>query len=313
MSRRKANSKPPQTWRQVPQIGNTRRTRTSKARWRSFRLSLRHSLALCSVLILLGGGYLAYQWVSQPAALSLKKSLLSPQIPLRTVKFSSDGVLSRDWLAGHVETLQGEKLMELELGELKLKLERSGQVAEAQITRQMPNILRIHIVERQPLLRARVRETDGSMADLLIARDGTVYRGTGYDTSTLRSLPFLAGVGLKRSANGYQPLAWAPQLAAFMEQASARLPDPYAEWKSIAVEEFSDEARTAFRRVRIQSRHSGELIFSTEALDIQIRQLLRVARALEGREGIAHIDLTQHNKVIVGYESARRQRWETGL
>ncbi len=305
MRKQKANNeRVKQSWRDLTQTGKARHTRTRKARWRSIRMSMHSCMLVGGILATAYAGYLAWMVITSEDEKSMHHTVLTPQNLLKRVKFSSDGVLGRDWFLNYARNYQGKTLMELNLKEIKEALEQNGQVKEATIKRQLPDALRIHLKERTPLLRARVQLKNGVINSLLIATDGAVYEGNGYEESMLEEMPYLGGVVLKRDKIGFQPIRWIPRLALFLSQAKARIPGFYSDWYSISVEELTPGNDEGFRRIRVKSHYYGELIFDAHNLEDQFLQLIRVAKATENREGIEKIDFTQPGKVIVGYESS---------
>jgi cell division protein FtsQ len=115
-------------------------------------------------------------------------------------------VLDDKWLARTLELPGKVSLMELDLEKLRARVLADHQVLTATLAREFPDKLVVHVTERTPVARVRVGH-GGSMRDLLVARDGVLFCGTGFDGSMIDALPWLSGISLVPEKTGYRPIA----------------------------------------------------------------------------------------------------------
>lgn len=100
------------------------------------------------------------------------------------------------------------------LNEVRARLKRNGWVADAQVSRRLPDKLVIHIVERKP---AAVWQHDGELA--LIDADGVPLERVSADR--LPPLPLLVGDGANKQMRAFDALmARAPALRPLVKAAS---------------------------------------------------------------------------------------------
>ena len=124
-------------------------------------------------------------------------------MPLRQVVFATDGVLDRAWLDQTLALPGGASLMTLDLAALEDRLLASGQVQSVVLRRRFAdNTLVVTVQERTPIARVMVQVGGTSPRPRLVARDGVVYEGVGYERTVLERLPWLDGVQLRRTARG---------------------------------------------------------------------------------------------------------------
>jgi cell division protein FtsQ len=79
--------------------------------------------------------------------------------------------------------------------------------------------------ERAPVARIMAQVGAAPPAQLLVARDGTVFAGVGHAPEFLAGLPFLDGVRLVRAGAGFAPIAGMPAVAGLLDVARANTPE----------------------------------------------------------------------------------------
>ena len=114
--------------------------------------------------------------------------LTGPGIPVSSIGFHSDGVLTAHWFDNWFGP-RGRSLMELDIDEMQEALMAEDQISFARVSREFPGVLRIEIKERHPILVLRLGSNTGGYLDWLVSPDGTIYQGTGYPRSALSLLP----------------------------------------------------------------------------------------------------------------------------
>ena len=118
-----------QSWRDL--AGSVRpRKKSSLLRRRRWRALLK-LLSLVGVLLgLLGGGFWLWQKADDPQA---PMEISAPSQPLENILFKTDGALPDQWLSRTVDLSIGTNLMEIDIYDLKERLERSVKCAQQQL------------------------------------------------------------------------------------------------------------------------------------------------------------------------------------
>jgi len=290
--------RPRHSWRDIQQRGSPLKA-TRAARSRRLQLLLRAGMA-----VLLAGaiaaGILGLRYFSQMAA---ARAPAQPAGPVQ-LAFRSDGVLTEAWLREQFPgPLQGD-LRQIDVRQLKEQLEREGQVAAAVVRVALPALLHIELLEREPLLRMRVRGTDGRPVTLLLARDGTPYVGACYPAETIRRLPGVTGVRLRREGGRYARIEGLGAVAALLDQARQRMPALYRHWRLVDLGDWNPAERHRPQLVRVRGTHIEELVFSTEGVGEQLDRLGSILAHSERRQmGLPKfIDLSFGDEAIIRYK-----------
>jgi cell division protein FtsQ len=133
----------------------------------------------------------------------------------------------------------------VDLGEIRNKLLQFGWVADARVSRRLPDTLLVDIVERQP---AAIWQYQGRLS--LVDKDGRVLEAV--DPRAMPDLPLLIGL----DANAHAPdlealLAEAPRLKPMVRSATwvgdRRWDIGFQSGETLALPEDPDDARTAIR------------------------------------------------------------------
>jgi len=167
------------------------RTRPRRRGW-SARLVV--VLQVAAILILVGGG----AWTGYQRVLASER-LRVERVEVRGSHFLSEGEV-RELLGPAV----GENILSLDLPALKARLRSSPWVADATVTRTLPNIVRVEVQERVPLALAEIdrlylMDGDGALVDIYGPRTGVfdlpIVRGLlGVDEDSRRARARRAGI-----------------------------------------------------------------------------------------------------------------------
>jgi cell division protein FtsQ len=220
------------------------------------------------------GGYeLFHSWSTDRAGLA---SAVHSE-PVKEIVVITDGVLTQKWAAGVLGVPKGVSLMALDLIALREKLTAFGQVRLAVLTRSFPDTLVITLQERTPVARIQASEGLGQTRQLMVAKDGTVYEGIGYDRPLVASLPWLDGVRLVRAkdAPGFAPLAGMEEVSALLTTAQLQAPHLYRTWMVVSLERLDsadeilvkaqDVPRIVFSRKRDYFKQVAQLDYVIDA------------------------------------------------
>lgn len=176
--------------------------------------------------------------------------------PVREVVVLTNGVLTRDWTERTLALPRGTSLIALDLALLRDRLMASGQVSVAVLTRNFPDTLVVNLQERTPVARLQV-DGGGGVRVLLVARDGVVYEGAHYEPALVSSLPWLAGLTLRRSAaGGYEPVADMGVVSDLLAMAQLQAPHLYRGWLIVSLERLA-----AHGEIVVRAQDIPEVVF----------------------------------------------------
>ena len=200
------------------------------------------------------------------------KRITSPTkgLPLRDFTVRTDGVLDKPWVQRTLDLPKSVSLMELELVNLKRRLEESGQVSKAVIERRFPDVLVVTLQERTPVARIMARIGDASPVVFVVARDGTVYSGFGYNAEMADALPFIDGVKLVREGSGFARIDGMDVVADLLGTAQASAPLLYRSFKVVSLARFGLD-----RTLMVKSAEVDAITFGSSQ-DSFYRQLARL-------------------------------------
>lgn len=167
-------------------------------------------------------------------------------VAVKHLELRTDGVLGYDWLARTLALPKNASLMELDLQALRQTLLTSGQVHAASLTKSFPDTLKVLVAERSPVARV-MAELHGEKTALLVARDGVVFEGVGYDSALLASLPWLDGVELKRREGRYEPVENMGIVAELLGRARLDAEHLYRTWQVVSLARLKTDGELIVR------------------------------------------------------------------
>jgi hypothetical protein len=232
-----------------------------------------------------------------------KVTILDPTQPELELDFRTDGVLQPSWFREAFAEWVQRDVRDVDVRALKDELERYGQISDALVKVELPSSLVVEIEERIPLLRVRARGESGRAQLYLIARDGTLYVGEGYPVETLRALPGVAGLKLRRLQGDFVPVEGIEQIADLLESAKDQLPAVFRHWRLLDLSDWDPTAPYRTSLIRVRSTHVQEIIFGTADFEGQIKRLATILESIQ-RQQIgqpAFIDLSYPEEAVIRY------------
>lgn len=196
---------------------------------------------------------LAHSWTTDRAALTAAVR----SAPVRHVVLITDGVLEQKWAAGVLALPRDISLMALDLPALRDRLIAHGQIRRAVLKRNFPDTLVVTLQERSPVARLQASDGLGGTTQLLVAMDGAVYPGQNYDRSLLASLPWLDGVRLVKTGQGFAPIPGMADVSTLLTTAQLQIPHLYRDWLIVSLARM-DEAD----EILVKTRAVPQIIFS---------------------------------------------------
>ncbi len=258
------------TWRAIPQEVKSRSMSKSGRR--------RQALALAKMI---GGaafaGAVVWGVIELVATIGLNPQELAQaaqSVPVKHFDLVSDqGALDRAWLVRTLALPKGATLMELDLAKLQAKVLANSQVRTAVLTKTFPDTLTVAIVERTPIARLKAQRHDGDLRDYLVARDGMLFDGLGYDDQLRATLPWLdlGEAKLARQGEGFAPIEGMAVVADLLAKAKAEAEHLYRTFQVVSLARLATDDE-----IEVRTTEMTQVIFSTR--DDFFRQLAKLDR-----------------------------------
>ena len=210
-----------------------------------------------------------------------------------------DGVLDSAWLARTLELPPRVSLLELDLDKLSARVLADQQVLTVGMRKIFPDRLEVQITERTPVARVHVAMGD-TPRDLLVARDGVVFFGTGFDPLMVRSLPWLEGITLVQDGAQFLPIPHMAVVARLLAEAQFSAPHLYHQWHSVSLARMELD-----REAEVTLKSGTKARFSAKGnIFVQLAHLDDIVERLGRNSGSqARIDLTLGREVPVTLET----------
>ena len=182
------SSKGKQSWHYL-KAAQSRRSSifTLSSFFRRFKGYLKYGFAIVSIFCLT---YFFKNFVFQVTP-SADIENVSQLTYLKKVLFQTDGVLDESWLSRVAPLNRKMKLMEINIFEIKARIESYDQIIQAKVSREFPDTLKINLKESKPIFKLNTKVNETSSVLKLVSLTGDVYEGEGYSIEYIKSLPYL--------------------------------------------------------------------------------------------------------------------------
>jgi hypothetical protein len=298
---RKKNHKPnsDRSWRNL--VSDKRRRPMSSVAWRRSFLGVGKVLLI--ITLLGGSGYgiwlVREHFQRNPGPVDLT----GPTLPVDSVKYATDGVLSLNSIKRMLQIPENATLMDLELKDIRSKLERDPQIAFARVRRRFPSTLQVEITEHKPLYRLFIRAKKGIPEMWLVSGTGVIYKGKDFRNATLSALPYLnpdPGLLKKDERNDYQRIPVLEKVSPLLEIARSDFPELYREWKVVSFLRPDADESDPGAHILIESKGVKEMRFAPRNYRAQLRRLkyLLLEPGFQNNKSIDSIDLSHGRSVF---------------
>jgi hypothetical protein len=238
-------------------------------------------------------------WKTDPAW--LKEPVKT--VPLKQVVFTTDGVLDQAWVGRTLALPKTIGLMALDLTALESRLLSSGQVQGVIIRRRFADYtLVVTLQERAPIMRVMVQAGNNAPGMQLVARDGVIYEGAGYEKSMLDQLPWLDGVRLHRTTGGgFEPVEGMDRVAELLGAARTLVPQLCAGWTIVSLARFTSDQEIVVRSAEIPTivfDLRGNFPRQLWKLDVIVERLRQ-----QGAPPVEQVNLALGDQVPVGLQN----------
>jgi len=202
----------------------------------------------------------------------------APALPVNEVVLITDGVLDQNWLVSTLALPKKATLMELDLYRLRSTLLANAQVRSATLTRNFPSTLTVSLSEHSPVARIKAQRNGEEPRTFLVAREGMVFEGTGFDPEMIASLPWLDGVKLVRKDNGFEPIAGMEVVADLLAKAKMEAEHLYVTWQVVSLARLASDGE-----IEVRDKNVAKIFFGTN--EDFFRQLARLDLLLDKVRG----------------------------
>ena len=289
---------PGRNWRDIPQQMHPR-AMSSEGR-RRVTYSVLKTVAF--VVVLAGLAWGGFEVAGTFRETPRKGSEALQTSPVKDLVLVTDGVLDQAWMNHALALPKNTSLMALDLYQLRARLLASGQVRTATLTRSFPSTLAVSISERAPVARLSAQDKDDLPRTLLIARDGVVYEGVGYDAAMIQTLPWLAGVKLTRVGGTFQPIAGMESVAELLAKAKLEAEHLYNTWKVVSLGRLESDGE-----IEVSTKAATKITFGiNEDFFRQLANLDAIldAAAAHPEKTLREINLAVGSQVPVAFADA---------
>lgn len=269
MPRKKKTAAPKTTWKKIPQrAGRQIMTRESRI-IRMRRLVKFATVSLGTGSLVLALSLLGYYLAKTPKARALHDAASS----FVELDIQTDGVLPTAWIEYRMGLVENLGLLQIDMTTVKETLESYPQIKEASVEREFPSKLYVRVRERTPAFRMKLKAESGEHEIYMVDDEGHVFRNIRFPDHMTADLPFIAGVNLHQSTNGYHPIASVPLLAKLYQIAKKKNPDIARSWSVLFADQLIMAQSFTEGYIRVQSRVVPEILFRPENFEKQLDRL----------------------------------------
>jgi cell division protein FtsQ len=297
MTPRNTNT-PARNWRDIPQ-----QMRPRAMSYEGRRRVMMRVLKTAGFVVVLGGlVWGGFEVAGTFRETQVKRTDAMQAAPVKDLVLLTDGVLDQAWMNRTLALPKNTSLMALDLYQLRNRLMASGQVRTATLTRSFPSTLTVSISERAPVARLSAQEHGEDPRTLLVARDGVVYEGVGYDAAMVTTLPWLAGMKLTRTGGTFQPIAGMEPVAELLAKAKLEAEHLYSTWKVVSLARLESDGE-----IEVATKDATKITFGvTEDFFRQLANLDAIldAAAAHPEKALREINLAVGSQVPVSFADA---------
>ena len=194
--------------------------------------------------------------------------------PVSEIVLITDGVLDQEWLVRTLALRKNASLIELDLYQLQAALLATAQVRSAALTRNFPSTLTVSLSEHSPVARIMAQTGREEPRMFLVAREGRVFEGIGFDEGMIETLPWLDGVKLVREGETFLPIAGMDTVAELLGKAKLEAEHLYRTWRIVSLARLESDGE-----IEVRDKNVSKIYFGTN--EDFFRQLARLDLLLD--------------------------------
>jgi hypothetical protein len=220
---------------------------------------------------------------------------------IRSLVLVTDGVLDKGWLARTLAIPANATLMGTDLMQLRARVLGDSQVKTAAVVRNFPDSIVVRISERSPVARVMAQSGTDQPRAFLVARDGFVFAGSGFDPDMVATLPWLDGVTLAHQGQGFAPIQGMSAVADLLASAKLEAEGLYRTWQVVSIARLASDGL-----IEVHTRSGMKAVFGTT--EDYLRQIARLDLLIDSSSDptrpLTQVDLSLGPQVPVSYGTA---------
>ena len=210
---------------------------------------------------------------------------------LKKVQFSTNGTITSKWLANNLELKKGLDLFDLDILELRTKLENVQQIKEVSIEKIFPDTLLIKIEERVPILK------------FLVIKNGQKKLLFVEDLSHILSANLL----LKQNSSSvgrFIPISGINKINGLINVLINDFPEIFSKVKCLDLRDYDSRDDAQWSRIKLELDNGIIAVLGNENFSNQLMHLefLIEEKCKNNLHNIKKIDVTSLKDAIVEYK-----------
>jgi len=184
---------------------------------------------------------------------------------------------------------------------IKKLLETNGQVKSAAIEKDFPDKLRIHIIERLPVLMMAAMDESHALSFWAIDDEGILYRPFDLQRMKTLDLPFIEGLQIDKIEDGVTRIQGIEKVHYLMELLKRDAYAVYNDVKSVSLMNFNEGEAELGAVIILKGTQLKKVIFGVDNFEYQVVKLLGVM-SVSGKLQLSDknvIDLSYSGDAIV--------------
>lgn len=167
-------------------------------------------------------------------------------------------------------------LKKLNLFTVKEKLEESGQILNAELTKDFPDQLKIYITERQPILMLATQRKDEDIEYWGVDENGILFKPYDLRRMQVLDLPFLKVAPLKETIDGKTCIPGMQKIHYLLELIKRDAYPVYDDIRRVSLEQYEDGEAELGAVIILEGRQIKRIIFGVDHFENQVTKLISV-------------------------------------
>jgi hypothetical protein len=232
----------------------------------------------------------------------IPKQVPRSNLPLRSIQFTSDGTVTKHWLARVLAIKKNTSISEIDIFALKKRLLEFSQIRDACVERRFPDSIAIKINERHPLLKFAVKSEKGRALLFVDSHDGSIFQAACMPKSLILATPY-AELNLeksKKSPLGIGEIRGIESVKCLIGALRSEHPEIYGQIRKFSLKKYDHRSGATWSRIEAFLKNGLVIEFSPRDIDTRLLRLDYLVHERSVMRGnVKKIDLTKVNSVII--------------
>ena len=167
-------------------------------------------------------------------------------------------------------------LKKLNLFTVKKTLEQSGQILNAELTKDFPDQLLIYITERQPILMLATQREGEEVVYWGVDENGVLFKPYDLRRMKVLDLPYLKVASLKETIDGQTTIPGMQKIHYLLELLKRDAYPVYDDIRWVSLEQYEDGEAELGAVIILEGRQIGRIIFGVDHFENQVTKLISV-------------------------------------